>query len=90
MARTDLMTVMGYSSDSHPHIGEVPNKPGQYVCAGFNGHGMPVILLSAKGLAEMIQSGKKFEETGMPRLFKTSVERMEKARNGPEGGDIFA
>ncbi|CAK42994.1 hypothetical protein CBS115989_54 [Aspergillus niger] len=82
--------VMGYSSDSHPHIGEVPNKPGQYVCAGFNGHGMPVILLSAKGLAEMIQSGKKFEETGMPRLFKTSVERMEKARNGPEGGDIFA
>ncbi|OJZ81905.1 hypothetical protein ASPFODRAFT_51593 [Aspergillus luchuensis CBS 106.47] len=82
--------VMGYSADSHPHIGEVPNKPGQYVCAGFNGHGMPVILLSAKGLAEMVQKGKKFEETGMPRLFKTSVERMEKARNGPEGGDIFA
>ncbi|PWY85786.1 FAD dependent oxidoreductase superfamily [Aspergillus sclerotioniger CBS 115572] len=82
--------VMGYSYDSHPHIGQVPNKPGQYICAGFNGHGMPVILLSAKELAGMIQTGKSFEETRMPRMFKTSEERIEKARTGPKGGDILA
>ncbi|RAL14437.1 NAD(P)/FAD-dependent oxidoreductase [Aspergillus homomorphus CBS 101889] len=84
--------IMGYSYDSHPHIGQVPGKPGQYICAGFNGHGMPVVLLSAKGLAEMIATGKKFEETEtrMPRLFETTVERIRKAQTGPEGGDILA
>ncbi|PYH41995.1 NAD(P)/FAD-dependent oxidoreductase [Aspergillus saccharolyticus JOP 1030-1] len=83
--------IMGYSYDSHPHIGQVPNKPGQYICAGFNGHGMPVVLLSAKGLAEMIATGKTFEETEtrMPRVFKTSAERIHKAQTGPEGGDIL-
>ena len=93
-AQTDWLindiTVMGYSYDSHPHIGQVPNKPGQYICAGFNGHGMPVILLSARELAGMIQTGKSFEETRMPRMFKTSEERIEKARTGPKGGDILS
>ncbi|PYI15273.1 FAD dependent oxidoreductase [Aspergillus violaceofuscus CBS 115571] len=83
--------IMGYSYDSHPHIGQVPEKPDQYICAGFNGHGMPVVLLSAKCLAEMIATGKPFEETEtrLPRLFKTTAERIHKAQTGPEGGDIL-
>jgi glycine/D-amino acid oxidase-like deaminating enzyme len=72
---------MGYTSDSMPHIGEVPEKQGQYILGGFNGHGMPVIFLSAKGIAEMIRGGKSFEETGMPKLFKTSKSRLESMRN---------
>ena len=80
---------MGYSSDSSAHIGHVPDKPGQLIIAGFNGHGMPVIWLAAKGLAEMIRSGKSYEEVGLPRLMKTSLSRIEKAKNGPEGGDIL-
>ncbi|PYH99002.1 FAD dependent oxidoreductase [Aspergillus ellipticus CBS 707.79] len=82
--------IMGYSYDSNPHIGEVPNKPGQYICAGFNGHGMPVILLAAKELADMVRTGKSFADTKMPRLFRTSEERIQKAQSGPEGGDILA
>ncbi|PWY70267.1 FAD dependent oxidoreductase [Aspergillus heteromorphus CBS 117.55] len=82
--------IMGYSYDTSPHIGDVPNRPGQYVCAGFNGHGMPVILLAARELADMVRTGKSFEDTKMPRLFKTSAERIQRARSGPEGGDIFA
>ncbi|QKX53265.1 uncharacterized protein TRUGW13939_00341 [Talaromyces rugulosus] len=82
--------VMGYSYDSHPHIGSVPNKPGQYINAGFNGHGMPVIWLSAKGLAKMIAHGAPFEKCGIPRLFQTSQLRIDRAQNGTEGkGDIL-
>ncbi|KAK1145753.1 hypothetical protein N8T08_003991 [Aspergillus melleus] len=81
--------IMGYSTDSCPHVGEVPGRQGQYICAGFNGHGMPVVLLSAKRLAEIIQTGKSYEEVRLPRLFKTTAERLQKAREGPEGGDIL-
>ncbi|OWT36867.1 FAD dependent oxidoreductase superfamily [Cryptococcus neoformans Bt1] len=35
--------ILGYSSDLLPYVGEVPNKPGVFICAGFTGHGMPRI-----------------------------------------------
>ena len=79
---------MGYSYDSNPHVGEVPGKPGQYICAGFNGHGMPVIFLAARGLAEIMQTGADLEQN-LPRIFKTTAERLQTARDGPEGGDIL-
>ena len=31
--------VLGYSSDFTPYIGEHPDRPGVFVCAGFTGHG---------------------------------------------------
>ncbi|KAF2733334.1 DAO-domain-containing protein [Polyplosphaeria fusca] len=68
--------VMGYSADFMPHVGHVPNKPGQHIIAGFNGHGMPQILLSAKGLAAMIRDGVAFGETGIPSLFESTEERV--------------
>lgn len=67
---------MGYSADWMPHVGPVPNKPGQYIIAGFTGHGMPQIFLSAKGLADMALAGAPFAATGVPRLFETTEERM--------------
>ncbi|KAI6713349.1 hypothetical protein JHW43_004066, partial [Diplocarpon mali] len=87
--------VMGYSFDSHPHVGRLPREAGaadggQFVLAGFNGHGMPVIWLAAKGVAQMITTGVEFEGTGLPRLFKTTRERIERSLHGPEGGDILA
>lgn len=59
-----------------PHIGDVPEKPGQFIIAGFSGHGMPEILLSSKGLAAMVRDGISFEESGLPRIFKTSKSRI--------------
>ncbi|KAJ5102775.1 hypothetical protein N7532_003304 [Penicillium argentinense] len=76
--------VMGYSADSLPHVGEVPEKPGQFIAAGFNGHGMPVVFLSAKGVAKMALKRVSFKETGLPRLFETSIERLDPIYN-----DIF-
>jgi glycine/D-amino acid oxidase-like deaminating enzyme len=66
------LLVLGYSSDFMPHVGEVPDKSGQYIIAGFSGHGMPQILLSTKGVASMIRHGTPFEKPGLPRIFKTS------------------
>lgn len=59
-----------------PHIGEVPAKPGQFIIAGFSGHGMPEILLSSKGVADMVRDGISFEKSGLPRMFKTSKSRI--------------
>jgi hypothetical protein len=72
---------MGYTTDSLPHVGQVPAKPGQFVVAGFNGHGMPQVFLSAKGVAQMILTGVEFEQTGVPRIFKTTQERLDSKEN---------
>ncbi|KAK9792851.1 putative FAD dependent oxidoreductase domain-containing protein [Seiridium cardinale] len=69
--------IMGYSSDSIPYVGDVPGKPGQKVLAGFSGHGMPLILLSAKGVVQMLRQGKSFEDTGVPSIFKATKERLD-------------
>jgi len=81
--------VMGYSWDSAPHVGAVPEKDGQFIAAGFNGHGMPVIFLAAKGLAKMLLTGNTFAEVGLPKLYETSKKRLEKMEHAPEGGDIL-
>ncbi|RHZ60856.1 hypothetical protein CDV55_106812 [Aspergillus turcosus] len=82
--------VMGYSYDSNPHVGAVPEHEGQFVLAGLNGHGMPVVWLAAEGLARMVGEGVAFEQTGMPRLFKTTRDRIERAQGGSEeDGDIL-
>ncbi|KAA8650654.1 NAD(P)/FAD-dependent oxidoreductase [Aspergillus tanneri] len=73
--------IMGYTTDTLPHIGHVPRKPGQMIIAGFNGHGMPQIFLSAKGIAAMIVDGAPYEETGLPHLFKTTAARLERQKN---------
>ncbi|KAH7020485.1 FAD dependent oxidoreductase superfamily [Ilyonectria destructans] len=88
---TNIWTgVMGYSYDSNPHIGPVPSKDGQFILAGFNGHGMPVIWLAAKELAQMVSKGIQFEDTKLPRLFQTSQFRIDRAQNGKEeDGDIL-
>lgn len=81
---------MAFSSDFMPYVGEVPDKPGQMVLAGFSGHGMPLILLTAKAVAQMVRYGKSFEETGVPSLFKATRERLESTRNEILEGHIEA
>ncbi|KAK5059372.1 hypothetical protein LTR69_005960 [Exophiala sideris] len=73
--------IMGYSSDFMPYVGDVPDKPGQMILAGFSGHGMPLILLSAKAMAQMLRHGKSFEETGVPSVFKATKERLGGTKN---------
>jgi glycine/D-amino acid oxidase-like deaminating enzyme len=72
---------MGWSSDFMPYVGEVPDKSGQMVLAGFSGHGMPLILLSAKAIVQMLRHGKTFEETGVPSVFRVTKERLASTKN---------
>ncbi|KAH8886261.1 FAD dependent oxidoreductase superfamily protein [Thozetella sp. PMI_491] len=72
--------IQGWTTDKMPYIGAVPEKPGQFVFAGFNGHGMPIICLASVSLAEMVM-GKDFEDTGLPKLFKPTMERLQSRRN---------
>lgn len=80
--------VMGYSWDTHPHVGVVPGEEDHYILAGWNGHGMPVVFLSALGIAKMIRGGVDYKDTGVPAVFQTTKERIEAAQNGRPGGDI--
>lgn len=73
--------IMGYTSDLQPHVGPVPKRPNQYILAGFNGHGMPIVFLAAKGIAEMIRDDKTFEQTGLPRVYRTTEERLHNDKN---------
>ncbi|KAL9122934.1 MAG: hypothetical protein Q9187_000510 [Circinaria calcarea] len=77
--------IMGYSADSLPHVGKVPNRDGVFVIAGFHGHGMPVIFLAARGIAAMVGNGTEYERTGLPSLYKTSQDRLDS-----ESNDILA
>ncbi|KXS21009.1 FAD dependent oxidoreductase [Gonapodya prolifera JEL478] len=73
--------IMGYSTDSTPHVGRVPGRPNQFMLAGFTGHGMPQIFLSAKGVAAMVVDGADFKSTGIPRLYEATEERLNSTKN---------
>ncbi|POS75665.1 FAD dependent oxidoreductase [Diaporthe helianthi] len=82
-AFTDMVWtgIMGWTSDSMPYIGHVPGKKGQYIAAGFNGHGMPLIHLATRALSEIVRGEKTFEETDLPAVFKPTKERLQNTRN---------
>jgi glycine/D-amino acid oxidase-like deaminating enzyme len=57
-----------------PFIGDVPGKAGQYVAAGYNGHGMARIFLCAPTLAKYMLDGTW--DTAMPEAFRVTPERI--------------
>ncbi|KAI8657208.1 DAO domain-containing protein [Fusarium keratoplasticum] len=69
--------IVGLTSDEVPFLGPVPGKPGQFVCAGFNGHGMARIFTCAPGVAQMML-GKPWADTGLPECFAFDQERIDK------------
>ncbi|KAJ5348728.1 hypothetical protein MYU51_006903 [Penicillium brevicompactum] len=64
--------ILGITRDSVPVVGAVDGLEGQWVCAGFNGHGMAIAFTCALGLAKLV-SGERWEETGLPECFKARV-----------------
>ncbi|KAK1675635.1 FAD dependent oxidoreductase-domain-containing protein [Colletotrichum godetiae] len=71
--------IIGMTPDLVPFIGRVDGSPGQWVCAGFNGHGMARILTCASGLAKMILGGT-WRDTELPECFEMTSERLERLR----------
>ena len=46
--------IMGFTGDRDPFVGGVPGAPGQFVAAGFSGHGMPRCHPAAHLLAAQV------------------------------------
>ena len=59
--------IMAMTEDHLPLIGPIPDKPNQYICAGFNGYGFSHALLGGIIIKDYIQSG--VSETPGARIF---------------------
>ncbi|KAJ5783112.1 FAD dependent oxidoreductase [Penicillium paradoxum] len=73
--------IIAMTTDSVPFVGAVDSLPGQYICAGFNGHGMARIFTCAPAVAQLAL-GKAWEETGLPECFQFSEERLSRLSSG--------
>ncbi|KAI8713945.1 DAO domain-containing protein [Fusarium sp. LHS14.1] len=67
--------IIGETPDAVPFVGAIDGLEGQWICAGFNEHGMARIFQCARGLAKLI-TGESWSTTGMPECFKFSKERL--------------
>ncbi|TVY56612.1 putative oxidoreductase OrdL [Lachnellula cervina] len=66
--------IIGMTADSVPFVGPVEGMDGQWVCAGFGGHGMARIFTCAPGIVKLML-GKEWSETGLPECFNMNKER---------------
>ncbi|KAJ5268841.1 hypothetical protein N7505_004599 [Penicillium chrysogenum] len=73
--------IIAMTTDSVPFVGAIDSLPGQYICAGFNGHGMARIFTCAPAVAQLVL-GKTWDETGLPECFQFSDERLSRLSNG--------
>ncbi|WVQ62711.1 uncharacterized protein L199_000859 [Kwoniella botswanensis] len=78
--------IIGMTPDSVPFIGSVPGRPGQYVGAGYNGHGMARIFICAPALAKHILTGEW--DPIMPASFRITEERLTRLRKGLDKGKL--
>ena len=46
--------IMGFTPDRNPLVGALPSRPGEYIAAGYTGHGMPVAFLAGANIASLI------------------------------------
>ncbi|KAJ5674476.1 uncharacterized protein N7477_004410 [Penicillium maclennaniae] len=71
--------IIAMTTDSVPFVGDLGQ--GQYICAGFNGHGMARIFTCAPGVAKLVLGGH-WSETGLPECFELNQERLARMSNG--------
>lgn len=78
----DWTGIMGFSSDNHPFVGQVPDSlgggNGLWVAAGFTGHGMPVAARAAMAAAQHILGVQ--DGIQLPPEYMLTKERAQKLR----------
>ncbi|KAF7717570.1 Uncharacterized protein PECH_006609 [Penicillium ucsense] len=67
--------IIAMTTDSVPFVGAIDALPGQYICAGFNGHGMARIFTCAPGVVKLMLGGQ-WSDTGLPECFQFTPERL--------------
>ncbi|KAJ5239121.1 hypothetical protein N7468_003740 [Penicillium chermesinum] len=73
--------IIAMTPDSVPLVGAIESLPGQFVCAGFNGHGMARIFTCAPGVVKLVL-GQSWNDTGLPECFQCTQERLDRLSNG--------
>ncbi|KAF2252731.1 nucleotide-binding domain-containing protein, partial [Trematosphaeria pertusa] len=75
------------SADGFPFVGSVPERQGHFIAAGFAGHGMPRILLSAAHITPLVLGSLNISSSipplatsfpALPKPFHATRERIEK------------
>lgn len=67
--------LIAMTPDKVPYVGVIEDLPGQYICAGFNGHGMARIFTCAPGVVKLMLGGT-WSDTKLPESFQYSHERI--------------
>jgi hypothetical protein len=57
-----------------PYIGKIDGLEGQFICDGFNGHGMARIFSCVPGLVKLVM-GWSWQDTKLPQSFVAVVHR---------------
>lgn len=70
--------LIAFTPDKMPYVGEIEGSAGQYICAGFNGHGMANIFSCAKGVVDVL-SGRPWETTQLPECYQYTQQRLDKS-----------
>jgi glycine/D-amino acid oxidase-like deaminating enzyme len=73
--------ILGYTSDLLPFVGELPDQSNGYVIAGFNGQGMPRILLCARALIDLVLGRVNKIEELIPEPYLITKTRLETKEN---------
>ena len=72
-------------ADQFPFVGPVPSRDGHYIAAGFAGHGMPRILLTAAHIVPIVIDSIGFQHSQphlaaayppLPKPFHATAERV--------------
>jgi glycine/D-amino acid oxidase-like deaminating enzyme len=83
--REEWSGIMGASADGLPYVGAMPDLPGLFISASFNGHGMVWCLKAAQALVEVVlhgEAGKSSLEDWFPSSAWITKERMAKKFSG--------
>lgn len=71
--------IIAMTMDGVPFVGELPGLPGQWICAGHNGHGMARIFTAAPGLVRLM-GGRPWAGTNLPEVYQFTPTRLAKLR----------
>ncbi|KAF2489229.1 DAO-domain-containing protein [Lophium mytilinum] len=71
--------IIGMSADGVPFVGQLPGLPGQWICAGHQGHGMARIFTAAPGLVKLMNGGS-WASTQLPDVYEITASRMKGLR----------
>ncbi|KAK8036366.1 hypothetical protein PG991_001503 [Apiospora marii] len=77
------------SADGFPFVGAAPQHPGQWITAGFAGHGMPRILLSTSSISTLVLDALGIEHSEpsgvaqlpLPKPFQVTQDRVDRLQN---------